>query len=135
MRATISFETDVGEVEGTMAVLAGAEEHNLRAAADILSNFTVLDGSPLGAITEALRLIDMSTTQLRQYRDMLVNFERAKFETIVPRSADGVLDGVISSVASMKEDIKKLKDFDNFVDKMNEGATKNEESANDSEKR
>ena len=36
MRATISFETDVDEVEGTMAVLACSEEHNLRAAADLL---------------------------------------------------------------------------------------------------
>ena len=45
MRATISFETDVGQVEGTMAVLACSEEHNLRAAADLLSDFTVLDGS------------------------------------------------------------------------------------------
>ena len=52
MRATISFETDVGEVEGTMAVLACSEEHNLRAAADLLSDFTVLDGSVLDAITE-----------------------------------------------------------------------------------
>ena len=52
MRATISFETDVDEVEGTMAVLACSEEHNLRAAADLLSDFTVLDGSVLDAITE-----------------------------------------------------------------------------------
>jgi hypothetical protein len=85
MRATISFETDVDQVEGAMAVLAASEEHNLRAAADLLSNFTVLDGSVLDAITEALRLLDSSVGQLRQYQQMMVSFERAKFETILPQ--------------------------------------------------
>ena len=33
MRATINFDIDAEQVEGTMAVLACSEEHNLRAAA------------------------------------------------------------------------------------------------------
>ena len=117
MRATISFETDVDEVEGTMAVLACSEEHNLRAAADLLSNFTVLDGSTLDVITEVLRLLDMSSEQLRQYRDMLVNFERAKFETMLPQPADQALVKDFRQVNEIKESMQKL---DSFLGKVSE---------------
>ena len=86
MRATISFETGVEQVEGTMAVLACSEEHNLRAAADILSNYTVLDGSVLDAVTEVLRLLDESATQLRQYQQMIVSFEKSKFSSLAAPS-------------------------------------------------
>ena len=84
MRATINFDVEVDQVEGTMAVLACSEEHNLRAAADLLSNFTVLDGSVLDAITEALRLVEMSATQLRQYQKMMLNFEKWHTITLIP---------------------------------------------------
>ena len=117
MRATISFETDVDQVEGTMAVLACSEEHNLRAAADLLSNFTVLDGSTLDVITEVLRLLDMSSEQLRQYRDMLVNFERAKFETMLPQPADQALVKDFRQVNEIKESMQKL---DSFLGKVSE---------------
>jgi|TARA_R110000851_G_scaffold57120_4_gene133234 hypothetical protein len=117
MRATISFETDVDQVEGTMAVLACSEEHNLRAAADFLSNFTVLDGSTLDVITEVLRLLDMSSEQLRQYRDMLVNFERAKFETMLPQPADQALVKDFRQVNEIKESMQKL---DSFLGKVSE---------------
>ena len=112
MRSTISFETDVGEVEGTMAVLACSEEHNLRAAADLLSNFTVLDGSVLDAITEALRLLDMSADQLRQYQNMLVNFERAKYETVLPQET-------VQSVANIGNAVANLNKFGEFIDRLN----------------
>ncbi len=112
MRATISFETDVDEVEGTMAVLACSEEHNLRAAADLLSNFTVLDGSVLDAITEALRLLDMSADQLRQYQNMLVNFERAKYETVLPQET-------VQSVANIGNAVANLNKFGEFIDRLN----------------
>ena len=117
MRATISFEIGVDQVEGTMAVLACSEEHNLRAAADILSNYTVLDGSLLDTVTEVLRLMDLSAVQLRQYRDMLVGFERAKFDNLTetpspaPPSVDSLRD-VQAAVAAMSQ-------FDGFVDKIN----------------
>ena len=113
MRATISFETDVEQVEGTMAVLASSEEHNLRAAADILSNYTVLDGNLLDAITEVLRLVDMSAVQLRQYRDMLVGFERARFETILPQPA-------AENVQSLNEVKKSMQKLDSFLDRIKE---------------
>ena len=153
MRATISFETDVNEVEGTMAVLAGAEEHNLRAAADILSNYTVLDGGLLDTITEVLRLLDMSATQLRQYQHMMVNFEKAKLDTTLPQPADSAAVEVQSppSVpeatsqqvpAEVFESLNKLKDavgsvnnvnrFENFLDKINLPA--DSEETNESQK-
>ncbi len=115
MRATISFETDVDQVEGTMAVVACSEEHNLRAAADILSNYTVLDGSLLDAITEVLRLLDMSSTQLHQYRSMLISFEKAKYETISPQPAP------VENVVNMQDKLEAIKKFGDFVERMNSG--------------
>ena len=112
MRATISFETDLEQVEGTMAVLACSEEHNLRAAADILSNYTVLDGSVLDAVTEVLRLLDESTTQLRQYQQMIVSFEKSKYETIMPQEAT-------KSVADIGAAVANINKFGDFIDRLN----------------
>ena len=112
MRATISFETDLEQVEGTMAVLACSEEHNLRAAADILSNYTVLDGSVLDAVTEVLRLLDESTTQLRQYQQMIISFEKSKYETIIPQETT-------KSVADIGSAVANLNRFGDFIDRLN----------------
>jgi len=117
MRATISFETDLEQVEGTMAVLASSEEYNFRAAADILSNYTVLDGNLLDTITEVLRLVDMSAVQLRQYRDMLVGFERARFETMLPQPAPDATS--LPSIAN-GNDMAALQRFNKFVASMAE---------------
>jgi hypothetical protein len=123
MRATISFETDVDEVEGTMAVLACSEEHNLRAAADLLSNFTVLDGSVLDAITEALRLLDMSVGQLRQYQQMMLSFEKAKFETMLPQSVEQAIP-VVDNMEKLNEVKKNMQGLESFLDRITEeGAT------------
>ena len=124
MRATISFETDVDQVEGTMAVLACSEEHNLRAAADLLSNFTVLDGSVLGAITEVLRLLDSSAGQLRQYQQMMMNFEKARFETMIPQpspaSTSVLPPGLRDGLDKMKSSLDDIQKFDTFLDRINE---------------
>ena len=112
MRATISFETDLEQVEGKMAVLACSEEHNLRAAADILSNHNVLEFNTLDAITEVLRLLEDSTTQLQQYRTMLVNFERSKYDTVLPQSS-------LQSVANVGEAVSNLNKFGDFIDRLN----------------
>ena len=118
MRATISFETDVDQVEGTMAVLACSEEHTLRAAADLLSNFTVLDGSVLDAITEALRLLDSSADQLRQYQQMMVSFEKAKFETLLPQAAPASLRVAVGAKPHAGE--TEEKHFDDFIGRIRE---------------
>ena len=105
MRATINFDIDAEQVEGTMAVIACSEEHNLRAAADILGNYTVLDGELLDAITEVLRLVELSAVQLRQYQQMMAGFKRAQFETMLPQPAPAKLD------VSSEEDLRKFDDF------------------------
>ena len=125
MRATISFETDVDQVEGTMAVVACSEEHNLRAAADILSNYTVLDGSLLDSISEVLRLLDKSAVQLRQYQQMLVSFEKARFETMLPQEAPAV-----NSLRDVQEAVQVMNKFDGFLDRIN---TEAEESSEENE--
>ena len=119
MRATISFETDVDQVEGTMAVVACSEEHNLRAAADILGNYTVLDGSLLDAITEVLRLVDMSATQLRQYQQMMVSFEKARFETILPQPSSSTIP-VVDSLEKLNEVKESMQGLDSFLSRISE---------------
>ena len=135
MRATISFETDVDQVEGTMAVIACEEEHNLRAAADILGNYTVLDGSLLDAITEVLRLLELSTDQLKQYQQMMVSFEKAKFDTMLPQSApDSIPVSPQDSVEQPKnmqeiqDAIKAMNEFGSFVDRINNQPQEEEET-------
>jgi len=137
MRATISFETDVDQVEGTMAVIACEEEHNLRAAADILGNYTVLDGSLLDAITEALRLLDMSAAQLRQYQQMLVSFEQARFNTMLPQEAPATIPvsskddskpalstgEIVRNLEELQAALGTMNDFGSFVDRINEQNT------------
>jgi uncharacterized protein Yka (UPF0111/DUF47 family) len=125
MRATISFETDVDQVEGTMAVIACEEEHNLRAAADILGNYTVLDGSLLDAITEVLRVLDSSTEQLRQYQQMLVSFEKARFETMLPQSAPATVPVTAKSIGETVRAIKEAQNqsaqmemFNKFINRI-----------------
>jgi hypothetical protein len=117
MRATISFDIDVEQVEGTMAVLAASEEHNLRAAADILSNYTILDGSLLDTITEVVRLLDESNTQLQQYRTMLLNFERARFETMLPQPANNINTELTEALAEPSPpDVKNFTDLQAALD-------------------
>ena len=135
MRATISFETDVDQVEGTMAVVACAEEHNLRAAADILGNYTVLDGSLLDAITEVLRLLELSTDQLKQYQQMMVSFEKAKFETMLPQQAPAtvpvqtqVVTEAAKNMEGLQTTLQAMSEFGSFVDRINNQAQEEEEA-------
>ena len=129
MRATISFETDVDEVEGTMAVLACSEEHNLRAAADLLSDFTVLDGSVLDAITEVLRLVDMSAGQLRQYQQMMLSFEKAKFETMLPQPVEQAIP-VVDNMEKLNEVKKNMQGLESFLDKIAAVSEADDQEAN-----
>ena len=71
-----------------------------------------------------MRLLDESTTQLQQYRNMLVNFERAKYETVLPQSTT-------QSVANIGDAVKNLNKFGDFIDRLNSQET--EEGASDVE--
>ncbi len=132
MRATISFEIELERVNETMLALIKTETDSIRGAAHTIE--TTQPHQLEQKLVEAVEQLQRNVHQLEQYQSMLVSFARAKFETMVPQSADGTLDGVISDVKSMKENIKKLKDFDKFVDKVNESTAKVEEMVNESKK-
>ena len=112
MRATISFDIDVNEVEGAMGHLVSREAGNLRAAADILEDYVPPRDHLLDEVTEALRLISEAASQLEQYRTMLVSFERARFDTILPQEA-------AQSVADVGAAVANLNKFGNFIDRLN----------------
>lgn len=124
MRATISFDVDMEQVEGTMAVVACSEEHNLRAAADILSNYTVLDGSLLNALTEVLRLLDLSADQLRQYKSMVVNFEKARLEHSNPATPQidqedrNPEPSTVNNFADVRRVMEDMEGFDSFLSQL-----------------
>jgi len=111
MRATISFDIDIDQVESTMGVLAGQEAYNLRAAADLLEEYTGPRTQILGEITEALRLLQETATQLEQYRQMLLSFEKAKFETVTPQPAQQS----INSLGDIRDAVQSMQKFDNFL--------------------
>tara|TARA_R110002110_G_scaffold334549_6_gene545479 strand:- start:587 stop:979 length:393 start_codon:yes stop_codon:yes gene_type:complete len=112
MRATISFDIDVNEVEGAMGQLVSREAHSLRAAATILEHYIAPRDHLLDEVTEALRLVSDATSQLEQYRAMLVNFERAKHETVLPQDA-------MASVANIGIAVANLNKFGDFIERLN----------------
>jgi len=111
MRATISFDIDIDQVESTMGMLAAQEACNLRAAADLLEDYIGPRTQILGEITEALRLLQETATQLQQYRQMLLSFEKAKFETVTPQPAQQS----INSLGDIRDAVQSMQKFDNFL--------------------
>ena len=111
MRATISFDIDLDKVEETMSSLVTQESHTLRVAANILSNAdrTTL----LEEVNEALDLVQQATSQLQQYRDMLVSFEKAKYETMLPQPAP------VENIINMQDKLEAIQKFGNFVERIN----------------
>ena len=85
MRATMSFDIEVDQVESTMRLLIAQEADTLRAAADMIDVQSGPHNMVLEEVTESLRLLQESSAQLEQYRGMLVSFERARFETMLPQ--------------------------------------------------
>ena len=113
MRATISFEADVSRVNDIMRSLVLEESNALQDALIALEKATadrIVEG-----ISEALEHIYGVASQLEQYRQMMVSFERAKFETILPQPASNPL-----------EFVGKLKEFDNFIDRINDQEATND---------
>jgi len=122
MRATISFDIDLDKVEDTMAALIGQQSDSLRVAANILSNpgrETLLD-----EVSSALGVLEETTAQLHQYRNMLMNFERAKYDTILPQNTT-------QSVANLGQAVESLNQFGDFIDRINsqEGESEGTEDA------
>ena len=85
----------------------------------------------------------MSADQLRQYRNMLVNFERAKYDTILPQEVPASVavnseaanqtsvapsPETIRNIRGMQATLQAMNDFGSFVDKINNQSTEEEET-------
>ena len=125
MRATISFETDVDRVKETMRSLTLEEACGLHQAIEILEASTA-EGL-LEDVDAALEKILAAVRQLHQYKEMLISFERARFETILPQSAD---EPAIETLGQLKDATAAMTQFDDFLNKVN---APQEEETDDSE--
>ena len=110
MRATINFEIDVDKVEETMAALVEQQSDTLRLVTNILDN--VGKSTLLEEVTEALDLLEEASSQLQQYRNMLVNFEKAKFETMLPQPAGQP----VQTLGMLRDTVESMKGLDGFLD-------------------
>ena len=117
MRATISFEIDVDKVEETMAALVEQQSDTLRLVTNILDN--VGKSTLLEEVTEALDLLEEASSQLQQYRQMLVGFEKAKFQTLLPQSAEQAIP-VIDNIEKLNEAKKNMQGLESFLSKIAE---------------
>tara|TARA_R110002060_G_scaffold31841_2_gene42458 strand:+ start:2571 stop:2960 length:390 start_codon:yes stop_codon:yes gene_type:complete len=114
MRATVSFDIEVDQVEPTMAILIAQEADTLRAAADIIDVNPGPRTMVLEEVTEALRLMHEASAQLEQYRSMLVSFERARFETLLPQDAPPRV--AMQGDPPLAQQVESVTSFDNFID-------------------
>ena len=109
MRATISFEADVTRVNDIMRSLVLEESNALQEALMSLERATadrIVEG-----ISEALVHIHGVANQLEQYRDMVVSFERARFETMLPQESGQV----VHNLGELREAVEDMKNFDSFL--------------------
>jgi len=123
MRATISFDIDLGKVEETMAALVSQEAANLLATANILDN--VSNGSLLHEVTEAVDLLQETASQLQQYKSMIVNFEKARLEhsnPIVSTQGDpqdtDLEPTTVNSFTDVRKVIQDMEGFDSFLSQL-----------------
>ena len=130
MRATISFEADVSRVNDVMRSLVLEESNALQDALIALEKATadrIVEG-----ISEALEHIQGVATQLEQYRQMMVSFERARFETILPQPATSIPDVVVDddiagpmaeAAQEAAETAQQMKQFNDFLSRIRDEAT------------
>ena len=124
MRATINFEVNADKVEETMATLVSQEASTLRIAANILDNLG--DGPLLQEVTETIDLLQEAAIQLKQYRDMLAGFERARFETMLPQEVE-VSENVFNNIEELRSSLNNMADFSSFL----QGTQEEEEPENE----
>ena len=118
MRATISFDVGLEKVEDTMCVLVGQESSSLRVAATILERAD--SGTLLEEVSEALDLLHAATVQLQQYKDMMISFQRARFETMLPQEVDSGNQTPPASLPAdelrrLEERSKNMVEFNRFL--------------------
>tara|TARA_Y100000592_G_C5257065_1_gene215498 strand:- start:163 stop:546 length:384 start_codon:yes stop_codon:yes gene_type:complete len=117
MRATISFEADASRVKDIMRSLVLEESNALQDA--ILSLEKATADHIVKGISEALDHIHGVASQLEQYRQMMASFEKARFETMIPQPASQGIE--VDNMAQAKSITEQMQQFDNFLDKINEG--------------
>ena len=113
MRATISFEADVDRVPDIMRSLVLEESNALQDALASLEKATadrIVEG-----ISDALGHIHGVARQLEQYQQMMVSFEKARFQTMIPQPAD-----VVQNLSQAREATETMKKFDNFIESIKE---------------
>ena len=123
MRATISFDADVSRVNDIMRSLVLEESNALQDALIALEKATadrIVEG-----ISEALGHIHGVASQLEQYRQMMMSFEKAKFETMLPQDAPPPVrvqghGEEFSSPAELSAILERAEKFGSFVDKVNQ---------------
>jgi len=122
MRATISFEADVSRVNDIMRSLVLEESNALQDALVSLEKATadrIVEG-----ISDALSHIYGVARQLEQYQQMMVSFEQARFQTMVPQpapspSATHGQGETFSTPEELNEIIERAEKFGSFVEKVN----------------
>ena len=139
MRATINFDIDLAKVEDTMATLVSQEAATLHITANILDNLG--HGPLLQEVAEALDLLQGTTSQLQQYRDMLASFEQAKFQTMLPQEtpvttpvqastrteAPKLSAGeVVRNIKELQSTLGAMNEFGSFVDRLNDSIQEEE---------
>jgi len=118
MRATINFDVDIDRVNETMMELVSTQVEYLIDAAEFIRKCEDSQ-SLLEVLSESLEKIEREAAQLRQYRDMLASFEKARLETMLPQPADDanlkVQGDVFDNLNDLRESLNKVKDFKNFL--------------------
>lgn len=125
MRATISFEADVSRVNDIMRSLVLEESNALQDALIALEKATA--DRTVEGVSEALEHIHGVASQLEQYRQMMVSFERARFETMLPQPASEA-GPEISSFAEVQQAAQNMEEFDSFLSRITDSETDEEVS-------
>ena len=115
MRATISFEADVSRVNDIMRSLVLEESNALQDALVSLEKATadrIVEG-----ISEALEHIHGVSRQLEQYQQMMVSFEKARFQTMIPQPAEN--SNLATTMHQVREAAASMSQFDDFLEKIN----------------
>ena len=122
MRATINFETNVDEIFNVMFSLIELEAQRLHDAGYALDEADSTD--VIAVLDAAVKDTQLAYAQLQQYRDMLVSFEKARFETQVPQPAGGQL---VDNLAAVQDAAQRMQQFDNFLSHIQPPAEEEEE--------
>ena len=114
MRATINFDVNIDKVEQTMVTLVHQEVIDLYRATTILEDIEA--PNLLEQIGVAINTLETTAAQLNQYKSMIVGFQRAKYETLLPQDAPANTSGLGNEANSLREAMSALENMKGFED-------------------